>query len=211
MAEGTTRITDVTTLRAIANPVRFRLYELLTSRGASTATQLSEDMGMAPNALSYHLRQLAAHGFAEEVPSSGDKRERWWRAIPGGLRWRREDFAGSAAAAEVLQVAERLLVERQMDRLTAWLENGKAAWGEDWSSAASSADFLLWLTRDELDEMTAEVEELITRWVRASRGRKSEAENQGRVPVFSIFHAFPADDAPSTQGAASHHGPSTDE
>lgn len=202
MADSTARITDVTTLRTIANPIRFRVYELLVARGTSTATQLSEEMGIAPNALSYHLRQLAAHGFTEEVPGSGDQRERWWQAVPGGLRWRRDDFAGSPAAAEVLRTAEHLLLQRQMDRLTAWMENGKAAWGDDWASAASSADFLLWLTRAELDAMTAEVEDLITRWVRASRARRSEIEDESRVPVFCIFHAFPTDNGSSIAKAA---------
>ncbi|MGL5860600.1 MAG: helix-turn-helix domain-containing protein, partial [Phycicoccus sp.] len=201
VTERTEKITDLTTLRAIASPVRLRVYELLTSTGPTTATRLASQVDMAANAVSYHLRQLAKYGFAEETEGSGDQRERWWRAIPGGLRWRREDFA-SSAATEVLDIAEHLLLQRQMDRLTTWAEEGKRAWGDDWASAATSSDYLLWLTRSELDEMTAEVEELITRWVRASGDQRGAADDPDRVPIFSIFHAFPFDERsdPSSSG-----------
>jgi DNA-binding transcriptional ArsR family regulator len=195
--EETANITDLATLRAIANPVRLQIYEQLTSHGPATATHLSQRLGMAPNALSYHLRQLATHGFVEQGTGSSDQRERWWQAVPGGLRWRREDFKTSPGAAEVLATAERLLVQRQLDRLGEWMERGKSTWGSDWVSAASSSDSLLWLTRSELDQMTAEVEALINRWVDFSREKRTHGDDSDRAPVFSLFHAFPFHDGSS--------------
>lgn len=85
--------------------------------------------------------------------------------MPGGLRWRRENFKASPGGAEVLATAERLLVRRRLDRLEEWMESGKSRWGSEWVSAASSSDSLLWLYRSELDQMTDEVEALINRWV----------------------------------------------
>lgn len=197
MPTETKRITDVAVLRAIAHPMRLRLYERLTSQGPATATQLSSSLGVAANALSYHLRQLADHGFIREAPSpDGDRRERWWQVVPGGVRWRREDFVSSPATAQALYAADRVIVQRQLDRLMTWMDEGKDQWGEAWASAATSSDSLLWLTRDELNTMAAEVEDLITRWARKSGTgpTQEKSEDSERVSVFTIFHAFPLDE-----------------
>jgi hypothetical protein len=37
--------------------------------------------------MKYHLRELADHGFVEEVPERARGRERWWRAVKADLRF----------------------------------------------------------------------------------------------------------------------------
>lgn len=53
---------------------------LLRHEGPATATMLANRMGLNTGATSYHLRQLAAHGFVVEDTSRGNARDRWWRA-----------------------------------------------------------------------------------------------------------------------------------
>jgi hypothetical protein len=48
----------------------------LDSSSSSTARVLGESTGLT----SHHLRQLAKHGFIEEVPELARGRERWWRS-----------------------------------------------------------------------------------------------------------------------------------
>ena len=55
--------------------------------GPATASQLAEKLGESSGATSYHLRQLAAHGFIEDAPEHGKGRERWWKAVHTGLRF----------------------------------------------------------------------------------------------------------------------------
>lgn len=71
---------DVTQLKALAHPVRMRILGLLRTLGPATATLIAQRLGLNSGATSYHLRQLAEHGFVEEAPDLGTKRERWWRA-----------------------------------------------------------------------------------------------------------------------------------
>src|ERR1700760_3578282 len=71
---------DVTTLRALAHPLRLRLLDLLRFGGPATATMLAKRVGESSGSTSYHLRQLAKHGYIEEVPGSGG-RARWWRSV----------------------------------------------------------------------------------------------------------------------------------
>ena len=67
-------------LKALSHPVRLRMLGLLRAEGPATATALAARLGLNSGATSYHLRQLAAHGFVEDDASRGNGRDPWWRA-----------------------------------------------------------------------------------------------------------------------------------
>jgi DNA-binding transcriptional ArsR family regulator len=71
---------DIAGLRALSHPVRLRMLGLLRSEGPATATSLARRLDLNTGATSYHLRQLAQHGFIEEDTERGSGRDRWWRA-----------------------------------------------------------------------------------------------------------------------------------
>lgn len=69
-------------LRALSHPLRLRLLALLRLEGPATATSLAARTGTSSGATSYHLRQLAAHGFVEDTAGEvEDGRTRWWRSV----------------------------------------------------------------------------------------------------------------------------------
>jgi ArsR family transcriptional regulator len=59
------------TLAALADPIRLRILDLLGSNG-SCVCDLREEMDIAPNLLSYHLRVLREAGLVAATP-----RGRW--------------------------------------------------------------------------------------------------------------------------------------
>src|SRR5262245_66322714 len=67
-------------LRALSHPTRLRILGLLRVDGPATATTLATRLGINTGQTSYHLRQLALHGFVVEEEGRGNARERWWRA-----------------------------------------------------------------------------------------------------------------------------------
>jgi DNA-binding transcriptional ArsR family regulator len=71
-------VLDVTAVRALAHPLRLRLLDLLRFDGPATATMLAGRVEESSGSTSYHLRQLARHGFIEEVAKRDGGRERWW-------------------------------------------------------------------------------------------------------------------------------------
>src|SRR5690606_34588991 len=71
---------DAMALRALAHPQRLRMLGMLRVDGPATATSLAQRMGLNSGATSYHLRQLARHGFIVEDETRGNARDRWWRA-----------------------------------------------------------------------------------------------------------------------------------
>ena len=76
-----TRVTpDVAGLRALSHPTRVRMLTMLRADGPATATSLAARLGINTGQTSYHLRQLAQHGFVVDDTDRGNRRERWWRA-----------------------------------------------------------------------------------------------------------------------------------
>lgn len=77
---------DARTLRGLAHPLRLRLPNALREFGPATATAsgLADRLGEPSGATSYHLRQPASYGLAEDDPERGEGRERWWRAVHTG-------------------------------------------------------------------------------------------------------------------------------
>jgi DNA-binding transcriptional ArsR family regulator len=72
-------------IRLLAHPLRQRIERELR-KGPVSATSLAQALGESTGLTSYHLRQLAKHGFVEEVPGHGKGRERWWRFVPKDRR-----------------------------------------------------------------------------------------------------------------------------
>jgi len=67
-------------LKALTHPTRLRMLGMLRIDGPATATSLAARLGINTGATSYHLRQLAQHGFVVDDESQGNGRERWWKA-----------------------------------------------------------------------------------------------------------------------------------
>jgi ArsR family transcriptional regulator, arsenate/arsenite/antimonite-responsive transcriptional repressor len=73
--------TEATALRAIADPVRWRIVEALAEEDLCVC-HLVEDLGMAQPLVSHHLRVLRDAGLVES------ERWRYWtyyRLVPGAL------------------------------------------------------------------------------------------------------------------------------
>ncbi len=67
-------------LKALTHPTRLRMLGMLRVDGPATATTLASRLGLNTGATSYHLRQLAQHGFVVDDESQGNGRDRWWKA-----------------------------------------------------------------------------------------------------------------------------------
>ena len=69
-------------LRALANPARFHIVQVLTERKDCTGAQLGQELSMAQSTLSEHLSALREAGL---VQASGDGPHRYFCADPGAL------------------------------------------------------------------------------------------------------------------------------
>src|SRR5690606_21930836 len=67
-------------IKTLIQPKRSNMLRLLRLVGPQTATGLAARLGINAGATSYHLRQLAQHGFIEADTERGNRREKWWKA-----------------------------------------------------------------------------------------------------------------------------------
>ena len=196
------RLDDPEILKGLAQPFRQRLYRLLAQVGPATVSTLAKHLGGAdPGLVSYHLRELARRGFIEDAPElARDRRERWWRLVPGPTSWSWRDFTTPEGRAIASTVKSQMIID-EFERLRHY-EQIRESWSESWQGAAASSDSFLYLTAAELSDLVAELHEVLGRW--AEHGRRARAaetaaagagestvEASGREPVFLFLHAFP--------------------
>jgi DNA-binding transcriptional ArsR family regulator len=145
---------DVTAVRALAHPLRLRMLDLLRFDGPATATMLARRLGESSGSTSYHLRQLARHGFIEEAAKRGG-RERWW-----SYRERRVSIAGNADSSRVQTLLGELL-SREAYALHSYLSADvrDAAWDD----AAFFQTKALILTAGELKELSTAIDATVAR------------------------------------------------
>ncbi len=178
----------------MAHPVRLRLYELLSSEGPATVSRLAARTGAMVGTLSYHLRQLQTYGYIEEAPElASDGRERWWRAVPGGVRWSEITIANIPGGREAANTAQQVVVSRQLKRLRHWHEE-REQWDAAWRRAAFSTDMILSLAPSDLVRLRHELDQLIHQYAQR-RPTDSAASPATHGPqVFFFAHAFPVDE-----------------
>lgn len=173
-ADGfTPRALDARSLRGIAHPLRMQLLNALRRGGPATASQLAVKLGESSGATSYHLRQLATHGFVEDAPEHGKGRERWWRAVDQGL-----SFDGNLLKdpdPTVRGAADLFLHEvatTHTRELSTWLGT-RDDWSEEWSRATDMSDWTLRLTPASARELIGKMHELLEGYRAVERSEPS--------------------------------------
>jgi len=155
-------LTDPKVMRALAHPTRIELLELIAREGELTATRAAELLGMTPANCSFHLRRLAENGFVQEA-SRGPGRTRSWKIGSVGHSW-----DGVGADAETTAAATALtsaVLERDLGRLREWLLIREQAATPEWRRAAFVDEALMYLTREELEQLGAMVLERVMGYI----------------------------------------------
>jgi DNA-binding transcriptional ArsR family regulator len=182
-----TRVLDARSLRGLAHPLRMRLLTALRRNGPATASQLAEKLGESSGATSYHLRQLAAHGFVADAPERGKGRERWWQAVDTGVEL--DNALLKDPDPEVRGAAS--LIQHEMANLhtmelATWLGD-RQGWSEAWAHASDLSDFSLRLTPEQAEDLIAKMHALVQSYRTAADEDAPETET---VRVHT--HVFPS-------------------
>jgi predicted ArsR family transcriptional regulator len=131
-------------LRALTHPTRLRMLGMLRIDGPATATTLAARLGINTGAASYHLRQLAQHGFVVEDEAQGNARDRWWKAAHRSTMTDRQGTRGRDAreTAEAYIQSVVVVMTEQMQRAVEEMPLVPREWGD----ASTFSDWVIKLT-----------------------------------------------------------------
>lgn len=151
---GLRRLRRADQLRALAHPRRLQLTDLLMAEGPLTASQCAVALGDSAASCSYHLRQLARFGFVEEA-EGGRGRNRPWRHVPLGNRIDAGETPAERSAAEALGA---VIDARNLARISHYAGRRST---DPWRESASSSDWAVRLTEEELVELGSAIVALV--------------------------------------------------
>lgn len=178
---------DALALRALAHPQRLRMLGLLRIEGPATATRLAERLGLNSGATSYHLRQLARHGFIEEDAGRGSKRDRWWRARHEMTNVPLGDAEGEALEAGL--AFSQAGLNWKIGQMQLALAN-HAALPPDWRKASVLSDFIIPLEAEAAEALIGKLH-VVLREAMETAPPLGGAYPAGVKPVMVVLHAFP--------------------
>ncbi len=176
-------------LRGLSHPLRVKILDLLNTRGPLTASGLAELVGESSGSTSYHLRQLAKHGFVREVEGKGTARERWWETVPGRFSVMPDpaDDAGTRMAKDLVNAEfERARQEKIWAVLRAM--NDAPQRHAEWVEATTLSTISLWATPEQLERIVVAVQAVLAEQVAPIRRQR---DVPGSRPVQIHFNAFP--------------------
>lgn len=164
-------ITDARTMRALAHPTRLALLDVLRREGELTATRAAELLDESPGTMSWHFQTLAKYGFVEET-GEGKGRSRPWRIAAIRNRFiTSPDDPEATAAGDALVL---LFIERAVQQQRDWLSRHHS-YSREWQDAAFLSNSLVYLTAQELSDLSTEVVELFAHYAeRVDRAKRPE-------------------------------------
>ena len=187
-ARSVKQVNDPKALRALAHPTRLKLVGLLRTRGPLTATKAAELIGESSASASFHLRQLAKYGLAEEA-GGGQGRERPWRATAMFTNVPHVTDDPELAAASGL--FRSIVAERYFANYREWL-GAAPDQPLEWQQAANQSDVLMYLTATELAVLNDEIQAVLDRY--ADRLTDPGLRPPGARLIQHIQLAFPVTD-----------------
>ncbi|HEY3535406.1 MAG TPA: helix-turn-helix domain-containing protein [Pedococcus sp.] len=181
---------DAAALKVLAHPLRSRLLSSLRVGGPATATDLATRLSTNSGATSYHLRKLESVGLVEDT-GEGEGKRRLWRASTDFHTYEPSDFAGDEDSETALNWLVRDYARHFSEQFERWLDV-ETAWPAPWRDAAGMSDSFVIATPEQVEQLKAEVDEVVARYRRVGQGNP----NARRLAVYTALYPLDLDRAP---------------
>jgi DNA-binding transcriptional ArsR family regulator len=195
-AVGDLVITEPGAFRALADPVRLTLFDLVRRNGQSTSA-LARRTGQDEATIDDHLRALESLGMVESR-TAGDGAVRWTARVKGIYFEIPDDPEGEAAARRLSNV----MLAKYADLPASWIRDHEPELGLEWARAAGLFNARVELTPDELRELQDGLERLLEPFTTRSVADAPAGAAQVRVLAFFMPEAGQEDPAATESRAA---------
>ena len=168
------RVLDSGALRALAHPLRVKIYDILSQYGPQTASSLAERLGESSGSTSYHLRALAKHDLIREAEDRGTARERWWERPVGGVSFASPAAMTTPAGRAATQVVMNEFLRNRNDQLLEFVNRGIDGADELWQEGTLVSTATARLTPEQSKELALKIMALIDEAVDNYRNQTGE-------------------------------------
>ncbi|WP_404433122.1 helix-turn-helix domain-containing protein [Microbacterium lacus] len=168
------RVLDAGALRALAHPLRVRMYDILSQYGPQTASSLAERLGESSGSTSYHLRALAKHDLIREQADRGTARERWWERPVGGVSFGNPDAMATPAGRAASQLVMNEFLRGRNDQLLDFVGRGMAGIDPEWQHGTLISTATARLTPEQSKVLSHKIMALIDDAVDTYRNQTGE-------------------------------------
>jgi len=168
------RVLDTGALRALAHPLRVRIYDILSQYGPQTASSLAERLGESSGSTSYHLRALAKHDLIQECADRGTGRERWWERPVGGVSFANADAMKTPAGRSATQLIMNEFLRNRHEQLMQFVNRGLSGADDVWEDGTMISTATAQLTPEQSKELSLRIMALIDDAVDTHRNQTGE-------------------------------------
>lgn len=145
-------------LRALAHPLRWRLFDLVSNEGSATATKCAHVTGESVASCAYHLGILGKYGYLEQVRDLPG-REKPWR-VTGRLS---DDLSGTVQDTDAAQGVTEAFLGHEMERMRRRLRQASRE-PVEWRAASLMGSSVMYVTPAELGQLTGELQAVLRRF-----------------------------------------------
>ncbi|WP_327316679.1 helix-turn-helix domain-containing protein [Microbacterium timonense] len=168
------RVLDSGALRALAHPLRVRIYDILSQYGPQTASSLAEKLGESTGSTSYHLRALAKQDLIREAEDRGTGRERWWERPVGGVSFSNPEAMSTPAGRAATQVVMAEFLRNRNEQLLEFVNRGLGQEDVEWQDGTMISTATARLTPEQSKELGMKIMALIDETVDNYRNQTGE-------------------------------------
>lgn len=189
------RVLDVGALRALAHPLRVRIFDILSQLGPQTASSLAEQLGESSGSTSYHLRALAKQDLIREVEGKGSARERWWERPHGSISMGDPSATRTPAGRAASQIVTTEFYRQRHEQLMQFFTDSARREPAETPATLTTANTRL--TQPQFEKLSAEIMSLIDAAVDSNR----DQEGDGVLTYMVRLDLFPIE-LPSSAATA---------
>ncbi|GAA3914069.1 ArsR/SmtB family transcription factor [Microbacterium invictum] len=187
MAEQVSRqVSDPARLRALAHPLRIRLFDLLNDHDELTASECAELVGQSPASCSFHLRMLEKYGFIERAQARG--REKPWRL--SAPSWDMRPEPGQRASLTTVAEIALLGLDLDVSRIRSYFEHVGTE-PDEWVQASTFTRSTFWATADELAGLSRDLQRITDRFAGRQKDPSLRPEGARYARMTAITHPDP--------------------
>jgi len=188
------RTLDAGALKALAHPLRVRIFDILSQQGPQTASLLAEQLGESSGATSYHLRALAKHDLIREIDGRGTARERWWERPHGAVTIANAESMRTPSGRAASQIVVTETYRQRHEQLMRFIEHSMR--DDSGRDAAELSTANARLTPAQFEKLAADMRALVSDAVRSYRDQDGEDVR----PYLIRLDIFPTDEPRDKEG-----------